>query len=382
MNSKKNLSISAIVVLVIALTFSINAFAVSYDRTATAVPLPQNTETSISLQSQTNTHGSADYANTAFNASYGQGLANDLQAQTAFNKALDNWSYYLKDPILINLDLDYRSLGTGILGQTGTSGVVGDYDTLRNMLITNAGQTNTPRQNALLPLLPTSSQFSAYLPDGFSMDSEMFMTMANYHALGGTQFTDNVAASITFSSNFAWDFDPSDGIDSGKFDFIGVATHEIGHALGFISEVDYVDIILNNSQVATDVRPTAFDLFRFHAPDVTDPDFDFTTTPRDLEPGFDDVFYYGDGTIELASGAHNGDGRQASHFKDLLELGIMDPTAASGELLTITQNDLIVLEMLGWDIADFTTVPEPATAAFLLIGAAIAIRKSRIKTHS
>src|SRR5258707_12346378 len=45
----------------------------------------------------------------------------------------------------------------------------------------------------------------------------------------------NTVATISFNKNFAFDFNPDDGIYFDKVDFFAVATHEICHALGFIS---------------------------------------------------------------------------------------------------------------------------------------------------
>lgn len=76
----------------------------------------------------------------------------------------------------------------------------------------------------------------------------MFVNTSNLKALGF-----NIAAlgadpngsdaTITFNSDFTFDLDRSNGITSGTTDFVAVATHEIGHALGFVSGVDLVDIV-------------------------------------------------------------------------------------------------------------------------------------------
>ena len=57
----------------------------------------------------------------------------------------------------------------------------------------------------------------------------------------------------------------------------------------------------------------------------------------------------------FANGVVFGDGRQASHWKDNLGLGIMDPTANLGERLSISYNDLRVFDVMG-----YTLVPEPS----------------------
>ena len=66
--------------------------------------------------------------------------------------------------------------------------------------------------------------------------------MANAKALGIVPGdAPGIDATITFNSSVSFDFDPSDGITPGTTDIIGVATHEIGHAMGFVSGVDTVD---------------------------------------------------------------------------------------------------------------------------------------------
>jgi MYXO-CTERM domain-containing protein len=54
----------------------------------------------------------------------------------------------------------------------------------------------------------------------------------------------------------------------------------------------------------------------------------------------------------------HGDGDQASHWKDGLSIGLMDPTLNFAELSLITAADVRALDLIGWDV-----VPEPSTYA-------------------
>lgn len=360
---------ATIVILLTAVTLVASpAIAASFSHTAT---FTDPASTAIQSVDPARTFSSNS---SAFDLTYGADLTANPLAQAAFDRAASTWASYLNDPITINLDLNYAPLGDGILGQTSTSMLYGDYDTVRNLVSANYGETNDARQAALLPALPTAAKFSAYVPEGFDLDGNMTISQANYHALGGTGFTGS-DGSITFSSNFNWDFDRTDGITAGHFDFEGVAVHEIGHALGFVSEVDYVDWIYAADDTAQNIWPTTLDLFRFKTEDLASPDFDFTNTPRNLVPGGRHAFFTGDGddAIALATGSYAGDGSQASHWKDMLGIGIMDPTAAPGELIDISINDLIALDLIGWDIN--YNVPEPATMLLLTIGSLMTIKR-------
>jgi hypothetical protein len=74
----------------------------------------------------------------------------------------------------------------------------------------------------------------------------------------------------------------------------------------------------------------------------------------------------------FATGRFNGDGRQGSHWKDGLAIGLMDPTLAPGELAILSALDLRALDAIGWDLA----TPEPGTITLVLSGllSAIAFR--------
>lgn len=312
-------------------------------------------------------------ATTTFSLTYGPGLIANQQAKDAFDRAAARWSAVLNDPVTISIDVDVASLGAGILGQSVSMMMAGGYNTVRDLVA--AGGEAAPswghaREAALLPNLPTGDQFTAYLPNGFSMDGLAWLSKANFRALGESATGSDGA--ITLSSDFPWDYDTSNGIDGDKYDLEGIALHEIGHILGFSSEVDYVDNELREGRTASNVWPRPLDLFRFYVTDLEDPGFDFTFTPRDLEPGYQDSFYYGDGSVPMSTGAFAGDGYQASHWKDDLGLGSMDPTAAMGELLELSENDLIAMDMIGWDV-----IPEPTGLCLLAIGALGLLRRRR-----
>jgi hypothetical protein len=301
--------------------------------------------------------------NTAINLNAGAGIAGNAPALAAFNRAAQNWQNVLGDPVVLNINIDMASLGSGILGSTSAAGYYSDFNTIRD-LVSGGADTGSAAEAATLAYLPTGAQFSAYGPSGFSLSGNMAATRANLLALGVPQSDmgglGTSDGSITFSTNFTWDYDNSNGITPGAFSFESVATHEIGHVLGFVSEVDYVDYVLNQGETAS-LDPSPLDLFRFSSGDVPTTSAAFTTNIRDLVPGGTDYFSYVNGTIQMATGQYFGDGRQASHWKDLLGLGIMDPTLAPGEISLIGNNDLVAMDLIGWQV-----VPEPGTLVLLV----------------
>src|SRR5262249_38338865 len=150
------------------------------------------------------------------------------------------------------------------------------------------------------------------------------------------------------NSNFNFDFDPSDGIDSDKSDFEAVATHEIAHALGFTSRVGALE--LNPS---TPLGIGVLDLFRFR-PGVSLNNF--ASAQRILSSGGTQVFFGGGQELQLSTGRQDGtggDGNQASHWKAIVfvspPIGVMVPGIPRGLHLVITDSDVRAFDLMGYN---------------------------------
>ena len=166
---------------------------------------------------------------------------------------------------------------------------------------------------------------------------------------------------IGFNAAFQWDFDPTDGVTSGQFDFEAVAVHEMGHSLGFRS-------IIGNGGPPVN-RFSVFDLFRVR-PEAVTPGEDLddgegwevaerVVTPGPPSPNVVQVFFDGNQELPLSTatgGRQGGDGQQASHWRDdalgTPYIGIMDPNFANGTVGDYNQNDLRAFETMGYRVVN------------------------------
>ncbi|HEY0009621.1 MAG TPA: NF038122 family metalloprotease [Tepidisphaeraceae bacterium] len=247
--------------------------------------------------------------------------------------------------------------------------------------------------DAIVNFLPTGNRQDAInpltfaLPTGFTQDpTQVSFNKANAKALGFSGLDEQFGAAdatITFNSSFAFDFDNRDGVTPGQTDFETVATHEIGHALGFVSDVDFVDTFAPTSTNPIGVvLPTTLDLFRFDNVGLgTDPltPAEFQLFARSLVPGNDEIFDDITNEFRMSTGRLKGDGRQGSHWKDDaitgMYIGIMDPTLAPGVAFPITQADLRAFDLIGYEI-----VPEPTLLAAIGLLALTTLRRRRVTT--
>ena len=340
-------------------------------------------------------------------------------AYSGFSAAARFWEKVLVNDITVKLNVGFSTLGPNILGSTGstTNGVylqpfvnqleltgtsrldaiasannqsfkpgvdgvgAGAYDALISAPKANGTGVKTA------PLVTVLDADGSYNNSTLSVNTSVLKATGVTPVYTGANAAIQADGSVSFSNAFAFDFDPTNGITAGTFDFVGIAIHEIGHALGFRSGVDVYD---GNTNFGGNLNGYTFmtqlDLFRYSAASAA-------LGVNDWQIGGAPYFSIDGGTTSynggnFATGTNFGDGRQASHWKDAavgaIQLGIMDPTFGRAQQGIITSLDLAAFDAIGWNIAydvianpfrQFTTasttfgaVPEPSSWMMLIAG--------------
>jgi hypothetical protein len=323
------------------------------------------------------------------------GVEVGTDAYKGFVAAAEVFSKRFTDNITIRLDVRFAQLAPNVLGSTGSTTNTIAYAGLKTLLAAdaksvfdNAAVASLQTGAALnfvsneagncvtnVPTCQAISSTSRTLDNDNTFDNlNININTAQVKALGlaPTYAASNTTlrdGTVQFSNQFDWDFDRSDGITAGKIDFVGVAAHEIGHALGFRSGVDTADVNADLNRAGLDgiAWGTVHDLFRYK-------DFNGVDT-LDWTIGGQACYSINAGQNCLAllsTGSQKGDLRQASHWKDdrLTNnlIGLMDPTATGFDgtrpFQAFTKFDLIAFDAMGYDAA----VPEPATWAMMIAG--------------
>ena len=398
---------------------------------------------------------------------------NGAAALFAFQKAANYWNQTITTNATLTFDVHFRALATGVLGSTlsnsvdtsvksvyqrlaATGNSALDASVLANLKPLSAAgglgyRTPGVDANGNFTTTLAGSSFdnndsynNRFLNANTSVDKGLGIAFNQGDSLfgflqdNGYAYNRDADADITFSSAFGFDFDPTNGISVGTYDFVAVAIHEMGHALGFVSGTDDYDYYSGpngpgkGSFTKTDADGfswlSTLDLFRFGANNaLADGTRDIQLDPNreaffSIDGGRTPFTFGGTDqtTSNFSTGRYGGDGQQASHWKDTngftlangcyvadRAAGIMDPTFGSCSLGIVTANDIAAFDALGWNVnfdvlgnkkyafdtaqafrlqglALTTGVPEAATwmqmiFGFGLVGGVLRNRKSRTR---
>ncbi|MEL6437805.1 MAG: NF038122 family metalloprotease [Cyanobacteria bacterium J06621_8] len=174
------------------------------------------------------------------------------------------------------------------------------------------------------------------------------VTRANLKALGMVDGDSSELDGYIMINNFdgeLWSYDYLGDPQEGTLDFLSMAQHEIFHALGFISGANHTEDTVDNSIGNRIYNMSTMDLFRYSTESAA-------LGINNL--GYGEEAFFSINGQETTLGLATGVDHQISHFVESHDpnRALMTPTIALAERLSITEDDLSVLDAIGWDVVD------------------------------
>lgn len=160
-------------------------------------------------------------------------LTNAAEVEGAFSAAVQTFQSLYTNPITVNITVEWGNSDFGNSGEALDGWP--SYAQITNAL-KDAAKTVADRSAvaSLPPSDPITSQHVYWIPRA---EAKALTDFHSYFLLDPNDT--NIDGSVSFASNISWTFDPTNRAVAGKYDFIGIAEHEISEALGRCSDLNY-----------------------------------------------------------------------------------------------------------------------------------------------
>ncbi len=256
------------------------------------------------------------------NVTYGTNVENAPEGfKTTVAAVTQFFQSTFADPVTINVKVEYAHLGSGLLGHSDYNLNQYTYAQITNALKADANSNDDASAAASLPAADPISATHVYV-----------MTTAQAKALGLLAANNAFDGTATFASNQPFDFDRSNGITPGQYDFYGSVAHEFSEIMG-----RELNAIGNLVQTGEQNGYYPFDLFKYSAAGV----HEFVGT----KAGY---FSLNGGVTNL----NNFNTDPDDDFGDWAASAGNDSFLAfsnSGVVNAVTATDIAVMDILGWD---------------------------------
>lgn len=257
---------------------------------------------------------------------------------SAFQDAINFYQDHYSDPITVNIQVGWGQIG----GQNLTPGILGEswinnqeYYNYSQVVSALAGDATSPADATAIANLPATYPVA---------NAQFAIADAEAKALGllaGN--TAGLDGYVGFDNSVAYTFDPNNRSVLGKYDFIGLAAHEITEVMGRFGMLQ---------TGPNSILYSPIDLFRYLSPGT------LNTLPAN---GAYFSINGGVTSINTFNGTGGGDltdwaGATRDPYNHDLTKSFEESESAG---------DVTLMDVLGYDL---TAVPEPSVAALLAVG--------------